>query len=259
MTEVFIVRDGVRYGPFDEAKTRELIAQHQLIATDLVWFAGMQAWQPAGEVLTEWLPKLAPTPPTLPAATVPAVIAPSTAATAATAATAQTASQAPASPGYQLPPQRQTVATPAGQAAADIQAPSWPDMLPNGKPLSQAWIRRFKTVEDVTGPSMSRADSWDFWHKCLLYTGVKGAGLNILAGVFGPIYYLIKGMWRQAIARTLLLIVVNQALLILFGVDPSRDAGLAQGIGFALQFLLYSGAANLHYYRKIVMRDKSWW
>lgn len=56
MTHLYIGRDGVQYGPFEQGKVRELIARRQLVGTDLVWWAGMASWRPAAEVLGQWPP-----------------------------------------------------------------------------------------------------------------------------------------------------------------------------------------------------------
>ncbi len=67
MDAFYMARGGVQYGPFTEIKMKELIAQQRLIGSDLVWFAGQAAWQPAAEVLGTWLSAAAQVPPPLPA------------------------------------------------------------------------------------------------------------------------------------------------------------------------------------------------
>ncbi|MGE4340613.1 MAG: DUF4339 domain-containing protein [Pigmentiphaga sp.] len=66
MEAFYMARDGVQYGPFTEAKIRQLIAQQRLVGTDLVWYPGLEAWQPAAEILAAWLPPAIPKPPPLP-------------------------------------------------------------------------------------------------------------------------------------------------------------------------------------------------
>ncbi len=67
MDAFYMARGDVQYGPFTEAKIKELIERRRLVGTDLVWFAGQAAWRPAAEVLGAWLSTAAPVPPPLPA------------------------------------------------------------------------------------------------------------------------------------------------------------------------------------------------
>ncbi len=97
MNDLYMAREGVQYGPFGLDKVRELIAQRQLIGTDLVWCPGMPSWQLASEVLAELLPRPAPTPPAVP------VISPSAVAATSTAPAAQATSPVAAPSSYQLP------------------------------------------------------------------------------------------------------------------------------------------------------------
>lgn len=66
MIDLYMVRDGVRYGPFPEPTVRLFIAERKLVPSDMVWFAGMQAWAPASVALAGWFPATPPMPPPLP-------------------------------------------------------------------------------------------------------------------------------------------------------------------------------------------------
>lgn len=75
---------------------------------------------------------------------------------------------------------------------------------------------------------------------------------NILAFLFGPIYFFVKGMWRKGL--TLLALALSAAVIMaLVGVPES--VGRAVGIGIAA---LAMSTANYAYYLHVVRRSESW-
>lgn len=78
------------------------------------------------------------------------------------------------------------------------------------------------------------------------------ACFNILALLFGPIYYLIKGLWQQALVYTgawLVTVVVLASL----GVNDM----LLQAVGFGFT-ALFATRANIGYYKKEVFGEATW-
>lgn len=60
MTLYFIVKNGEKAGPFDEATVRHQIEAGQLTPADLCWREGMPDWKPIGTILTTAANKVAP-------------------------------------------------------------------------------------------------------------------------------------------------------------------------------------------------------
>ena len=48
----YFSRDGSRSGPFDEATWQQMLAERQVLPTDLYWKEGMTDWRPASEVVS---------------------------------------------------------------------------------------------------------------------------------------------------------------------------------------------------------------
>ena len=43
---IHISRQGTQYGPYPESKIKDLLANGQILPTDLAWFEGADNWQP---------------------------------------------------------------------------------------------------------------------------------------------------------------------------------------------------------------------
>ncbi|MGE4340614.1 MAG: DUF4339 domain-containing protein [Pigmentiphaga sp.] len=254
MYEIHIGREGKQFGPFSEEQVHQMALDGSLLGTDLFWCAGMDHWEPATAIIAAVKSETATSPPPMPTpALVKAARFPSS------QADGMGAGREARQIGSKLP----TSVPSTKHAVGRVEAPSTAVKVNaeegSDQPLSQTWLRRFQRIEQVVGPNMSRYSSLSLWEKLGLYLGFRGAGINILAGLFGALYYLAKGMWRPAISRLLLLIVVNQLLLMLLGLDALRSPWLTYGLGLILSFLLVGGPANMHYYRKVKLGDKSWW
>ena len=78
-----------------------------------------------------------------------------------------------------------------------------------------------------------------------------GLNFNILALIFGPFYYLIKGLWRQAILYFLCAV----ALVVLLEMMGLGKFSRAIGYGFAA---VYAMRANISYYKKVVLGEAPW-
>ena len=112
--------------------------------------------------------------------------------------------------------------------------------------VSNRWKRRFHLIKAAGG--IARA-------------GYGTTGFNVLAFFFGPIYYLCKGMWKKAIGLFMLLFAINIAFgifLALTNVPRSLVSPLSIlfSIGLSMTFAM---RANIDYYKKKVLNDKSWW
>lgn len=137
---------------------------------------------------------------------------------------------------------RRTLCTTCGSALA-YPAPATAD------DLSALWRIRFDLIEKAGGPKRPLFKQLSFTERFRL-------GFNFWAVLFGPLYYLAKGMWRKALTM-LGLSIAALVLTSTLAPDGSLDflnAGLNTMI--AAWFWLN---ANVNYYKKVVSDDNGWW
>lgn len=117
--------------------------------------------------------------------------------------------------------------------------------------VSDKWKQRFKWLKRAGGPAMKNLNNLPKEDRA----GFNNF-FNVLAFLFGPLYYICKGMWKKAIT---LFIVLFAAIFVLEVV--MRLAG----IGSFTKYLGYGAAAvfasraNIDYYKKMVLDDNGWW
>ena len=75
---------------------------------------------------------------------------------------------------------------------------------------------------------------------------------NILAFLFGPIYFFVKGMWRKGLTLLGIFFAVEVVLVVLDVPDS-----LVRGIGFGLAAIAMT-TANYAYYLHVVRGSQSW-
>jgi hypothetical protein len=141
-------------------------------------------------------------------------------------------------------------AAPHAQAGADpdpdpdVVAPAAIDLLP----VSDTWKGKFRLISRAGGPGLPRFDA--------LAGGERlRVGFNLLALLLGPLYYLAKGMWRQAIAMSALMLLAMtlvEAVLGLVGL-----AKLNPLVGWTCM-AIFSVRANVDYYRLAAQGRKAW-
>jgi hypothetical protein len=114
--------------------------------------------------------------------------------------------------------------------------------------VSPSWTRKFALIEGAGGPKLPDLKK--------LKTGERVAVIfNIWGFLFGPIYYLVKGMWKKAITLTVFglgIIFVAIAALTMAGIDAERSLRFIIPTLFAIR-------ANIDYYKKVVLKDNGWW
>jgi hypothetical protein len=116
-------------------------------------------------------------------------------------------------------------------------------------PVSDTWKKRFRWIQASGGPSLKNAKNVPKEQR--LTFGL----FNFLAFLFGPIYYLAKGMWKRALMYSLIiysLLIVIVYVLIGSGYEQYANA---PGYGAAAFFAM---RANLDYYKKMVLNDNGW-
>lgn len=137
----------------------------------------------------------------------------------------------------------------AGPAQGPAMPPSAANQVPRSiseVPLTPAWQERFLLIQKAGGPTLPRYSE--------LTAGERmNVGFNLLALLFGPIYYLAKGMWKPALALFAAGMAVTTALELLLPVQPPWD--LVINVGMAA---LFAGRANVDFYKKTMLQDEGW-
>ena len=117
-------------------------------------------------------------------------------------------------------------------------------------PVSATWKKRFNWLKKAGGPSMPNL-------KTMPKAERKGFSFfNILAFLFGPFYYLAKGMWRKGISLFIVCAAVVIALEFLLVMIGFGQFGKALGYGVSAVFAV---RANIDYYKKMVLGENNWW
>jgi hypothetical protein len=89
--------------------------------------------------------------------------------------------------------------------------------------------------------------------------------LSFMGFFFGPLYYLILGMWRKALTLlgmyTFIAFLVSAIFTTIYG-DPTDETMIFFGqylkLGFAAVGLVCSWSVSFDYYLKVKFDDKSW-
>lgn len=121
----------------------------------------------------------------------------------------------------------------------------------DGLPISERWKEKFRLFRKAGAPGFSNL-------KNLPADERKRAsvGFNILAFLFGPFYYVAKGMWRKGLALFVVCVVVVIVLEAIFDLLGYGRFGKSLGYGVAAVFAV---RANIDYYKKMVLGDNGWW
>ena len=116
--------------------------------------------------------------------------------------------------------------------------------------VSDKWKTRFKWLRRAGGPSMLNA-------KHMTRQERRGfINFNILAFLFGPFYYLAKGMWRKAIS--LFVVCAAGAIVLESLLDALGFGEFGKAVGYGVG-AVFAVRANIDYYKKMVLEDNGWW
>lgn len=141
----------------------------------------------------------------------------------------------PYNSGPHVPPTAPLVADPSPRAQPDPIA---------RLDVSDAWKRKFRLIEKAGGPDLPHFRDLPFGERLSL-------SLNVLALLFGPVYYLIKGLWRQAVLYVVIAIALGLVL------DAIGFGEFLRGVGYGFS-ALYAFRANISYYKKAVLGETPW-
>lgn len=135
---------------------------------------------------------------------------------------------------------------------------SWPDQGPQQPPghpdidtlqVSDAWKQKFRLLMKAGGPGLPRFKTLSFGERFRV-------NFNLLAFLFGPFYYLAKGMCKKAICFfgvwALIIITLGYAL------DLAGLSKVADALGYGAA-AFFGTRANIDYYKKMVLQDNGWW
>lgn len=135
-------------------------------------------------------------------------------------------------------------AMPTHAYAAPASAPKPRIDYASRQDISDSWKRKFDLIEKAGGPKLPNFKSLSFGERMQV-------GFSVLALFLGPIYYLVKGLWRQAVAYSGIGFVLTVILA------AARLDGLQQFVVYGIAGL-YAARANVSYYKKEVFGEISW-
>ncbi|SFU29292.1 zinc-ribbon domain-containing protein [Pseudoduganella namucuonensis] len=116
--------------------------------------------------------------------------------------------------------------------------------------ISPGWKARFAVLQKAGGVDMPQSIALTMGERAMVR-------FNLLAFLFGPAYYAVKGMWRKALtlcALSLVLMLLFRMLLAGVGLGGSGFVHTAYLIAPAL----FATRANVDYFTKMVLRDDGW-
>lgn len=118
---------------------------------------------------------------------------------------------------------------------------------PPAQNIPESWRTKFALMEKAGGVKMPRIKELSFSERMKLLS-------NVWAFLFGPIYYLIKGLWKKAIVYFAISIVLFVVLDRVFAAMGMRDSAFLNFIGPAI----FAARANIDYYKKVVLGEDDW-
>ncbi len=116
-------------------------------------------------------------------------------------------------------------------------------------PISDKWKLKLHAIDKAGGPKLPQI-------KTLSSAERRRVSFNILAFLFGPIYYAWKGMWKKGLsllAACFLAILVIATIMELVGWGRFADA-----LGYGAS-AIFAVRANIDYYKKMVLNLNGWW
>jgi len=115
--------------------------------------------------------------------------------------------------------------------------------------VSATWKRRFHLIETAGGVRLVRLKELPFGDRMRV-------SFNVLAFLFGPLYYLAKGLWRKAITFLIVAVIIVASLSIVLNNATFDVVDRALGYGLAA---IFATRANIDYYKRMVLKDNGWW
>ena len=117
--------------------------------------------------------------------------------------------------------------------------------------VSSKWKHKFVLIESAGGPSMPK------WKSMSVRERLKFPQMNLLALLFGPIYYLAKGMWKKALTYSAA-VMIAVLLITIFLESLAVSESVIRAVSYSGCFW-FASRANIDFYKKMVLSENGWW
>ncbi|MCX7092024.1 MAG: GYF domain-containing protein [Methylobacter sp.] len=114
--------------------------------------------------------------------------------------------------------------------------------------ISEPWKQKFELIEKAGGPKLKEARNLPFKERSKIM-------FNLLGSIFGPFYYLVKGMWKKAVVLSAIGVLAIIILELIFDKIGVRNSKITNFIIPSI----FASRANIDYYKKMVLGDNGWW
>ena len=114
--------------------------------------------------------------------------------------------------------------------------------------VSDSWKIKFQLLEKAGGVKMPKLRELSTSERMKIT-------FNILAFLFGPLYYAGKGMWKKGFAMFAIGVVAILLLSFVLEIAGLSRFNKALGYGMAAVFAV---RANIDYYKKMVLKQNDW-
>lgn len=114
--------------------------------------------------------------------------------------------------------------------------------------ISDSWKETFALFEKAGGIKLPNFKNLPSKERSRLIFNVWGL-------LFGPIYYLAKGMWKKAIT---LMAIGMVAIIMLYIILESMGISAEIITNFVIP-IIFATRANTDYYKKMILGDNGWW
>lgn len=115
--------------------------------------------------------------------------------------------------------------------------------------VTERWKTRFRLLEKAGGPSLHNLKALSLSERFMI-------SMNLWGVLFGPLYYVAKGMWKKAVVFTGVGLLVIAAIA--WALSLAGAVYLADSLGYGLA-AVFGARANIDYYKKMVLGQDGWW
>lgn len=136
---------------------------------------------------------------------------------------------------------------PAGGHEHPILEDARTDTNPSNRPVDEKWQLKFTLMDQAGGPKFPQIKKLSLGERMKVVFSIGGF-------LFGPFYYLAKGMWKKAISLTAVVFVM---ILVLDQILTAFD--LPGVITNLIGPAIFATRANVDYYKKIILGENGWW
>ena len=113
--------------------------------------------------------------------------------------------------------------------------------------ISDSWKKKFDLLEKADGVKLPNAKNLPF--------GVRTKVLfNVWGFLFGPFYYLAKGMWKKALSLFGMSVLIIVVLVLI-----CKAMGISDSITNLVAGAIFATRGNVDFYKKVKLGDNGWW